>query len=311
MRESTTRRLDELEVQLTPKEWAIRLAEEMRRHPSEKDFWKSLAKGTYRETPFVKPFFKLAEQAEKRHHAKDAANSRLRNRLNRDLRREFAALRGLLWIINDEMDQKAELIKLRAAVKLSRLHSIVLLQLADLGREQDTKSSESPTKVDGKEIRGFGASWHGGEAIGRLIDELSGLIIELFAYKRAIQTTQELYFGGRCILFRDVEERFEETVSALSKTADAFNGYAQIISHYSDKVDQDDKREKFSSARHCNDGPAIDLKALRKIGVGFSAECIAKDWASRAKQKATADILKETQQHEPYVWQTFQQRVES
>ena len=48
-----SKRLDKIELQLTPKQWAIRLADEMRRYPSQKDFLKAIGKGTYRQSPFT------------------------------------------------------------------------------------------------------------------------------------------------------------------------------------------------------------------------------------------------------------------
>src|SRR5713101_9238090 len=107
------RRLDDMELQLTPKEWAIRLAAEMRKHPRQEGFWKAITKGTYRDSLIVKPFFKLAEQAEARHPGNSPEDIGARNQLNRNLRREFAALRGLVWGVNDAIAYKAESLRLR------------------------------------------------------------------------------------------------------------------------------------------------------------------------------------------------------
>jgi hypothetical protein len=41
-----SKRLDKIELRLTPKQWAIRLADEMRRYPSQGEFMKAIAKGT-------------------------------------------------------------------------------------------------------------------------------------------------------------------------------------------------------------------------------------------------------------------------
>jgi hypothetical protein len=49
-------RLDKIEVQLTPKEWAIKLVDEIRRYPSKPEFLLAIAKGTFRESPYVKRF---------------------------------------------------------------------------------------------------------------------------------------------------------------------------------------------------------------------------------------------------------------
>jgi hypothetical protein len=61
---SEQKRLDKLETHLTPKELAIQLAQEIRWHASDEDFWKAWAKRELRESPFVKPFSRLAQQAQ-------------------------------------------------------------------------------------------------------------------------------------------------------------------------------------------------------------------------------------------------------
>ncbi len=55
---TNSKRLDNIELKLTPKQWAIRLADEMRRYASEEDL-KAIAKGTYRQSPYIKPFYAL------------------------------------------------------------------------------------------------------------------------------------------------------------------------------------------------------------------------------------------------------------
>jgi hypothetical protein len=73
------KRLDTMELQLTPKEWAISLAEQMRSQPSEAEFVRVVAEQPYREWPWVKPFFKLAKQAEERHPGRKPDDIRMGN----------------------------------------------------------------------------------------------------------------------------------------------------------------------------------------------------------------------------------------
>ena len=93
-----SKRLDKIELQLTPKQWAIRLADEGRRYPSLEAFMKGIAKGTYRQSPFAAPFYWLPEQANER-WPKDA---RREFELSNKLRMEFQALKTLINSINDE-----------------------------------------------------------------------------------------------------------------------------------------------------------------------------------------------------------------
>src|SRR5712692_12040044 len=120
------KRLAKIEVQLTPKEWAIRLAAEMRKHPRQEGFWKAITKGTYRDSLIVKPFFKLAEQAEARHPGNSPEDIHARNQLNRKLRTEFHSLKGVIFKVNETIMSKAETNGLKAALKLSTLHTLIL-----------------------------------------------------------------------------------------------------------------------------------------------------------------------------------------
>ena len=57
-----SKRLDKIDLQLTPKQWAIRLADDIRRYPSLEAFRNGIAKGTYRQSPSIAPFFSLANR---------------------------------------------------------------------------------------------------------------------------------------------------------------------------------------------------------------------------------------------------------
>lgn len=115
-----------MEAQLTPKEWAIRLAQEMKSQASAAEFIRIAAKKAYREWPWVKPFFKLGEQAEARYPGHRPEDLRARNQLDRKLRTEFHALRKLICKAGETIANKAETIGLKTALKLSTLHALIL-----------------------------------------------------------------------------------------------------------------------------------------------------------------------------------------
>jgi hypothetical protein len=120
------KRLDSIEVDLTPKEWAMRLADEMRESPTQVHFLRAVAKEKYRDWPWVKPFFKLAEQAEVRYPRSNPEDTRARNQLNRKLRTEFHTLKRLIANVNETILNKAETNGLKTALKLSTLHALIL-----------------------------------------------------------------------------------------------------------------------------------------------------------------------------------------
>src|SRR5580693_1989654 len=94
------KQLDNIEADFTPRQWAIMLADEMRRHPSEVEFVRAAAKLKYREMPFKKPYFALAQQVHKA-APKDS-------QLNAKLRREFHGLNLLINKVNRDVRMKAK-----------------------------------------------------------------------------------------------------------------------------------------------------------------------------------------------------------
>src|ERR1700730_16782361 len=119
-------RLNKIEVELTPKEWAIKLADEIHRYPCEQDFLRAVAKGNYYESPYIKPFFALAKQAEDRHSGQRPENLRARQELSRILRKEYHALKTLINNINSEVQSKTEMIQLKIDALASKLHWLIL-----------------------------------------------------------------------------------------------------------------------------------------------------------------------------------------
>jgi hypothetical protein len=125
MTTSGQKRLDEVEVYLTPKEWAIRLAKEMREHPSEAAFWKSTTKREYRDWPWIVPFRKLAQQAEARRSGKRPEDIDQRIQHNQKLRTEFQSLKMFIVTTNQIIRHKAEIIALKTALKVSTLQTLI------------------------------------------------------------------------------------------------------------------------------------------------------------------------------------------
>ena len=119
------KRLEEIETYLTPKEWAIRLADEMRKYPDALAHTKALVKLPLRELPVQRPFFAFEKQAAERHPGDEPEDIRARNRLTDALWREFHTLKLLIRQVNVAMRRKVEIIGLQAALQLSALHALI------------------------------------------------------------------------------------------------------------------------------------------------------------------------------------------
>src|SRR5713101_7806811 len=268
------RRLDHMELKLTPKEWAIRLADEMRKQPLAADVLKVVGRRTYREWPWVKPFFKLAEQAEAHHPGNSPEDIRARNQLNRKLRTEFHSLKGLIFKVNETTMTKAETNGLKAALKLSTLHALILqdafgrtaskfaawveeykaadeeeeyeVMLKELAAYADASLAETPS---GSLPHGQGLRLRFPSLIEGWVNDSTMLIMDVFAHRAAIQAVQEKYFDGHPILFRDVETRLAETIRAIEDAVATFNEYLKTRANlFSRERNQEDREDGIASA---------------------------------------------------------------
>jgi len=327
-----------MELQLTPKESAIRLAAEMRKHPRQEGFWKAITKGTYRDSLIVKPFFKLAEQAEARHPGNSPEDIRARNQLNRKLRTEFHSLKGLIFKVNETIMSKAETNGLKAALKLSWLHTLILLDAfgrtaskvaAWVEEYKAADADEEERQVMLKELDayryvsfvetpsnslppGTGLRLRFPSLIECWVNDSTMLIMDVFAHRAAIQAVQDKYFDGCPILFRDVETGLDETIRAVEEAVATFNEYLKTRADlFSRERNQEEREDGIASAipgEH-EGHLAIDIEGIQGRAKDYVVDDIVDDWVRNAKDKAVADILQETREHEAYVWRTLRERV--
>src|ERR1700729_112536 len=110
--------INEMESNLTPRQWAIMLADEMRRCPSELEFLRAMAELDYRQWPFKRPYFALMEKAKKSDPDESSAK----------LRREFHALHSLINIANRETRTRSESCGVRVGGLRDRLAHVLLVE---------------------------------------------------------------------------------------------------------------------------------------------------------------------------------------
>ena len=121
----TRKRLDKIEVELTPKQWAIMYADEIRRHPCGLDFLRAQTKGPYHESVCTKPYRALLDQAEARHPGQKPEDIRAKEELRRGLEREYQALTGLRNEINRGMEIELEESRLKRIVIARSLRALL------------------------------------------------------------------------------------------------------------------------------------------------------------------------------------------
>ncbi len=315
------KRLETMELQLTPKEWAINLADEMRSHRSEADFVRVVADKPYRAWPWVKPFFKLCDQAEARYSDNRQESIHARNWSAQRLRTEFHALKKLI------IRSKTETIRLKTGLKMSILHTLILEDAIARAATKTTEWAKRYNTADAETDRDrhlilnelaayeeFGLRSRASlpSLIEDCFDELTMFVMEFFAHKAAVREIQEKYFDGHPILFRDVENNLAETVELMESAVSTLNEYlATRATFLKSELDREDSADAAASVplsereRHL----VIDIERIRKRAEDCLVDSIADEWVNEATENATADILQETGEHEGYIWQTFRERA--
>jgi hypothetical protein len=293
--DAKSKRLDKIELQLTPKQWAIRLADEIRRYASQEDFMKAIGKGTFRQSPFVKPFFVLAQQVQERWPARSTENIKRTEKLYRKLQMEFQALKLLINNINEAISIKAETNRLKAALQLSKLQTLILKDsLAYTGVIETTSA-----------IR---ARLHLLSDLEEWADDSAILLMQTTPCKTAVQTIQEDYFDGHPFLYKDTETALEIATRTVRDAIAVFNEYVTVRGKLSNP-DSDPEQQKSATANDLlverESSLPIDIEAVEKR-TEFLVDIIAQQWVKEAKYTANAEVLRETGRHEDFVWGNFQ-----
>ena len=319
-----SKRLEALEIRLTPKEWAIRLADFIRSFPSQDSFYKSISKDSEKTSPVSRPYFALNDQAKEQHPGKQPEDQRSYIKLCRSLRAEYHALKTLILLVNDSVKTKGEVAGLKAALKLARLESIVLqdafgrtaskaaewieeYKTADAAEEENRKGmleelaaysdvyygekwSDSMTLPGGIRVR-FPS------VIEDWIAAVAALAVDVYGQLFAVQIVQKEHFDGHPILYQDVEAGLAETIKTLEDGIETFNAYLKTRAELFKEEWAEDEAE--------NDGVstaipgeregrlAIDIDSIRASAKKYHAPQAATKWVKWAKDKAKIAMLDE------------------
>ncbi len=336
---SKDKRLDEVEIQLTPKDWAIRLVDEIRKHPTMEAFYNATAKaGRAEDTLAVKPFYALIDQAKKKYPGNKPEDVRARERASRDLRSSFHALKVLAFNINQNIMTRAEKAGLEAALRLSRLETTILQdafgrtarKAAEWIEDYKTadKDDEENRQIMLRELAAYTDVYYGEKFSDSLplpggirlrwpsfIEEwimaTGGLIGEVFSIQEAVRLIQEKQFGGHPILFLDVEAALARIIKTLEDSARTFNEYLKTRGEVF-KADWEAEEEEGGFAT------AIPGEREGKLQISIDrirgrAKIMGKDqaaiWVKTAKDKATYSALDETGEGDAFLWGLVQEEA--
>jgi hypothetical protein len=291
------KRLDEVEIYLSPKEWCIQLVEEIRKYPHEKNFWNAMAKLEYREFPWTKAFFNLSKQAAVRYPGKRRDDHSQRGQLERELRTEYHFLLNLIRRINEIVEPSAKGVISAMGVTAARLEDRILKDefatVAKAGAAWIKRrvAEDRRTRADGdrktpvilKALRSFSEPSQASDSdLESWVNQLARLLKKSLALEASVKLAQDLYFDGHPILFRNVEETLQQAIDA---TTDAIEEFAVFLP----------LRDR------------IYIEVIRKKPGLLDVEEIAKG----ARQSATMDMLRERGVGEAVRWQVWRKsRIE-
>jgi hypothetical protein len=246
------KRLDEIETHLTPKEWAIRLADETRKYPDLLAHMKALVKLPLHELPVRRPYYAFEKQAAELHPGNKPDDIRARHRLTDTLWNEFHKLKLLIRLVNQAMRGKVETISLQAALQLSALHALILEDIL-----AQTDNSEIPL-----------AEWS---------HEYTALLQDFYAHRAAVELIQSEHFAGHSIFYPELEAELTEAARTIESAVVTANDYLN--------------RRAVRAGASTNGGAvekhlAIGLESIKAGANGQQAAAIAAKWQHDASHEA-------------------------
>lgn len=332
------KRLDKIELQLSPRECAIMLVDEVRRYPSAEYFLKALAKRAYREWPTVAPFLALMEQAGQRYPGNNPKKIQARKELGRKLRTEFSFYRGLFVGVNEAVAEKTTALGSRAALILSRFQMLVWQDAFGrtsrraaswIGRYKTTGAEEEENRQSMlNELASYPSVSFGDEPVDTVLvvapprvrfrslidglaDELTMLVLDVFMHRASVRAIEETHFDDHGILWRDVKSKLGETMKAAESAVVSFNEYVKARSQLDQENGNQEEQESESTSAKPNEPEgqlSIDIDAIQKHAAELAGS-LAAEWAKEAKEKAIVDSLEETGEHGDYVVQTLRRQL--
>jgi len=318
---TTTKRLGEIEAQLTPKEWAIMLADEMRKYPSFYDAIKADLKLPPDEAiGLQKPYKAFIEQAEKSRPGRKPEDMAAYNQLSRKLWTDFTTLRNIIFQVNINVDSHLEVLGLKAALKMSTLQTLILqdafgrtarkaalwveeyktadkdeeenrqIMLQELAAYMDVSFAE---KAADSLPLGAGLRMRFPSPIEEWVQDIIELIVNVYSRMAAVQIIQDKYFDGHAFLTHDVEAKLEETLKTIEDGAVTFNEYLKTREAlFKAEWDEEDQDDGIASAipGEREGRLSIDLEAIKQRAKGRQVKALADKWVKDAKEE-TLDRL--------------------
>lgn len=302
------RRMDKVEVQLTPKEWAIKIADETRQAP---DLSTAIRRQQYRDMWQV-----FKQLAMGNHPGRKPDDERVRHRLALGYWADFRVRINLLRDVQGTIQRRAEVAGLEVALKLQTLLTMILQdsfsrtarKAAEWVEEYKTADDIEEKNRQGMlaELDAYIVDLEADEGpqsmdLGYLkinfptkiqvwIDAIKALIFDVFRHQAAVKLIESQYFDGHPILAKDIEASLETVVGKIKDIVGRHNEYLdvrrQLFTAEWDEDEADGVRAGLAGEREGR--LKIDIDKL--VPTKKSAEELAGKWSKMAKVQAAADV---------------------
>jgi len=322
MIKANDKRLDAIEIRLTPKEWAIRFIDEAQKSGAENPKTKQELLDASRRIGAA--FEALSKQAEEKYPGQRPEDRQARARLERELHLEYHALKRLVGKVNEEIERKAALAGLDAALKISTLQTIILQdafgrtakKAADWIEDFKTedKDEEENRQVMLDELGAymdvdFSEKFSDSLPIGNIrirfptvienwVKAAVFLIEDLYRHQAAVKVVQDKSFDGHPVLFPAPESGLKRSIHAVEDAVHTFNEYLGVRGKLF-KAEWDDEDEHQDGLTSAIPGEREGLLKINLEQVASSAgrggKDLAKEWAKDAKSEAVFDIRRQNE----------------
>jgi hypothetical protein len=256
------KRLDEIETHLTPKEWAIRLVDEMRKYPDPLAHLKALAKLPLHELPVQRPFYAFEKQAGEQYPGDNPDDIRARHRLTDALWNEFHTLKLLIRQVDQTMQRKVETISLQAALQLSALHALIL----EDALANTAKPAVAFTELGNRET-----------PLAEWSHEYTALLQDFYAHRAAVELIQSGHFAGHSIFYPELEAELTEAARIIESAVVTANDYLNCRAM---------RAGAGTNGGAAENNLAIGLESIKAGANGQRAAAIAEKWQHDASHEA-------------------------
>jgi hypothetical protein len=275
------KRIEKIETKLTPKELAIRLADQLRKHSTIKDFISAFSSSSsIEDIPIDKPYHLLHKQVENLYKSNTPEDIKTKIRLSQELRSEYGVLRTLILDFNEIIAQRND----TWSIKISLVFNMLLVMIYEVvTRWVPWKKNDGDNSC--------GVSF----MIDPWISATKNMFIEIFLFQSAVNKIQEKYFDGHPFLAQGEDARLTKNIKQVEIIIKLFNSHLKVAKDrgYSDKM-------------------SINIKMIKEslIRTQFS-DIFVESFIKAAKDKTNLDILVETgdkSELKRYLWNLVKER---